>query len=83
MRLTRETSWTGSDAQLAALQRRINEYASFAFDGELTRRYAEAEGKRVKLRLDIERTPDRTTKAFLRRIKAALAEHGIAFEVSL
>ncbi len=81
--LIQRRKWTGREAQLIALQQRVNEYASFALDGELTGRYPEAEGKRVKIRLDIEDAPDRTTKAFLRRIKAALAEHRISFEVSL
>jgi hypothetical protein len=81
--LVQRKKWTASDAQLRGLQKRFNEYAAFALDGELTKRYPEAEGKRVKIRLDIEHAPDRTTKVFLRRITAALAEHGIPLEVSL
>ena len=81
--LIQRRKWTGSDAQLGALQQRLNEYAAFALDGELAKRYPEAKGKRVKIRLDIEHAPDRMTKAFLRRVKAALLAHRIPFEVSL
>ncbi len=81
--LAQRRKWTGTDAQLRRLQRRVNEYASFALDGELTTRYPEAQGRRVKIRLDIAHAPDRITRAFLRRIKSALAEVRIGFDVDL
>ena len=52
LHIVADASWTGSDADLMALQQKINNYVGFALDGELHATYPETNGLGWRIVID-------------------------------
>ena len=73
--------WDGSNERLFQLQEKINNYASFASDGQLSKEYPDLAGKPVRLELRCVGQPDPKTASFLARVREKLEAAGLAFGV--
>lgn len=73
--------WDGSNERLFQLQEKINSYASFASDGQLTESYPELAGKPVRFELRCIGQPDPKTAGFLDMVREKLEAAGFAFRV--
>ncbi len=73
--------WDGSTERLGQLQEKINNYLTFATDGEMLKKYPELTGKPVRLELRCIGAPDETTEQFLTLVRRTLSEQGIVFSV--
>jgi len=79
MRESRE--WNGSDEQLHQIQEKFNAYASFLLDGELAAAHPELIGKRARIELRCDHTPDEHALSLLSLIHDQLAFQEIKMEV--
>jgi hypothetical protein len=74
--------WSGSDAQLDSLQRKIHNYVSFALDGQLVRQYTSADGMPWVVVVDCQTgAPDKATRDLLEGIGAGVERYGGRLEV--
>ena len=74
--------WTGSDAQLSSLQEKIQNYASFALDGQLVRDYPTAAGLPWVVVIDCQTgAPDEATRDLLERLGTGIERDGGRLEV--
>src|SRR2546430_5281965 len=81
--IVEERPWDGSGQRLLELQQRVNDYLSFALDGEMTRLYPDSRGKQVRILLSCMNEPDSITSEFLRRAAALSRENGVDFGVEV
>jgi len=75
--------WDGSGKRLLELQQRVNDYLSFALDGEMLRIYPETRGKRVRILLSCTHEPDARTSEFLRMAADRCRENDVEFGVQV
>ena len=73
--------WDGSSERLFELQEKINNYAAFATDGQLVRKYPDFAGKPVRLELRCVGDPDPETARFLETAKQQLRSAGLSLSV--
>jgi hypothetical protein len=74
--------WTGSDAELAALQAKLNAYLTYVLDGQLAQDYPQSQGHSVRIQIDCSHQPASSTLAFLQATRRQLAdEYGIEVRV--
>ena len=72
-----DSEWSGSDAQLESLQRKIHNYVSFAIDGPMTAAYPETDGLAWQIVIDSQRgLPDERTRAALSQVGQAVTRYG-------
>ena len=75
--VVQEQQWTGSDAQLASLQEKVQNYVSFALDGALVKQFPEVEGRPWRVVIHcLSGEPDARTKASLDVLAPRLPEYG-------
>ena len=74
-------AWDGSDERLQQISEKVENYVSFALYGQMTKLYPESLGKRIRLQLDCESSPDSKTARFLEGIRKRLEEKGFRFVV--
>lgn len=60
------------DDNLRRIQDRLYDYVETALDGHLTRRYPDAAGQPIWIRVDCYDTPDEPIRSFLARIESHL-----------
>lgn len=65
-----------------ALQEKLNNYLSFALDGQLVAIYPEAVGKPIAIRVDLYAAPEEAIMSFLRAFRAATMDYDVSLEVS-
>jgi hypothetical protein len=75
--------WDGSSDRLLRIQTRLNDYLSFALDGDLGRRFPELAGKKVHVRIDCDCVADAVSSAFLDRLRDVAERHGISLSVEV
>src|SRR5438270_275001 len=71
--------WDGSDERLCQLEEKINNYASFALEGQLLEQHPELVGKPVRLELRYASPPDPATSRFLDLAREKLGARGLGF----
>jgi hypothetical protein len=81
--MTETRPWDGSADRVLELQKKINNYLSFALDGQMARQHPGSVGKPVRLQLDCEVPPDRETEHFIELVREKLRPEGIRFVVNL
>jgi hypothetical protein len=81
--IVEERPWDGLGKRLLELQKRINEYLSFALDGEMMRRYPETKGKQIRILLSTTQPPDPKTSEFLQMVAKFAKENGLDFGVQV
>jgi hypothetical protein len=75
--------WDGSPERLLQLQEKVNNYLSFALDGQMVKLYPESTGKSVRLQLDCNRLPDQDTLRFIEQLREHIKPLGIPFVVNV
>ena len=75
--------WNGGDAQLLQLQNKLNAYASFILDGEMTESFPQFRGAPVEIHLRTRFKPDPVSSRHLAQARAQLAIEKIALEIFL
>lgn len=75
--------WGESPDQMLQLQAKINTYLTFALDGEMTRKFPESRGKRLRLQLDCVNEPDAAGWRFIELVREKLRNDDIEFVVNL
>ncbi len=75
--------WDGASDRLLRIQTKLNDYLSFALDGELGRHFPELAGKKVHVRIDCDHVPDSDSSAFLNRLGGAAEQHGVSPSVEV
>jgi len=78
---TRE--WTGGEAQLFQLQEKLNAYASFILDGEMTESFPQYADRPVEIQLRAKHEPDDVALRLLASAREQLALQQIRLEVIL
>ena len=74
--------WDASEERLAELRKKINAYATYACQGQLTTDFPDLTGKPVFFQLwCIQHRPDPNLMEFLDRANAQLAEHALRISV--
>lgn len=76
---TRE--WSGSDEQLFQLQEKLNAYASFILDGEMTSSFPQYADRAVEIQLRTRHEPDPVALRLLAQAREQLALQEIRLEV--
>src|SRR5690242_18738128 len=77
-----DRQWDGSEARLAELRKKINNYAVYARQGQLVTDFPNLAGKPVFLQLwCIQHRPDENLMQFLDRVNAQLAQHSLQIRV--
>ncbi len=75
--IVQDQQWTGSDAQLASLQDKVQTYVSFALDGGLAQQFPDAEGRPWRIMLKcLTGEPDARTSETLAVLASRLPEYG-------
>lgn len=88
---TKDSTWTLvlveeralTDEDAIALQKKLNNYLSFGLDGGLVKKYPDASGKSVRIRVDLYATPSAFVVEFLCHFRAAAALSGVEVVCSL
>jgi hypothetical protein len=75
--------WDGSEERREELQDKINNYLSFALDGQMSKLYPASRGKPLRLQLDCASPLDPTTAEFIDQVSEQLRSEGIRFLVNL
>ena len=78
---TRE--WTGGEAQLFQLQEKLNAYASFILDGEMTESFPQYADRPVEIQLRTTHEPDGEALRLLASAREQLSLQQIRLEVIL
>ena len=78
---TRE--WTGGEPQLFQLQEKLNAYASFILDGEMTESFPQYADRPVEIQLRTKHEPDGVALRLLASAREQLALQQIRLEVIL
>jgi len=74
--------WDGSEQRISELRKKINNYATFARQGQLATDYPDLAGKPVSFQLwCIQHRPDTNLMGFLDRANAQLAQHALRISV--
>jgi hypothetical protein len=81
--IVEEALWDGSPEQILKLQQKLNNYLSFALDGQMQRLYPSSAGKRVVVQLDCYERPDQQTLAFLDIARKRMLEQGVGFYINI
>lgn len=81
--MTEERQWDGSADRVLQLQQKINNYLSFALDGQMAREYPESAGKPVRLQLDCIAEPDADSARSIELVSERLKLDGIDLVVNL
>lgn len=80
--MVEDRRWGAEEEQEAQLREKLNTYAGFVLDGDLTAQYSETAGAQVKIRLDCVEAPSGHFAHITSHAAAQLAAHGIRFEVN-
>ena len=75
--------WTGGEPQLFQLQDKLNAYASFILDGEMTESFPQYTDKPVEIQLRTKHEPDEVALRLLAVAREQLALQQIVLEVIL
>jgi hypothetical protein len=75
--------WTGGETQLFQLQEKLNAYASFILDGEMTDSFPQHADKPVEIQLRTKHEPDELALRLLASAREQLALQQIRLEVIL
>lgn len=75
--------WTGGEAQLFQLQEKLNAYASFILDGEMTDSFPQYADHPVEIQLRSKHEPNEDALRFLTSAREQLALQQIHLEVIL
>ena len=81
--MTEQRQWDGSPDRVLQLQEKVNNYLSFALDGQMARQYPESAGKLIRLQLDCLAEPDADSARFLELVREKLKPDGIRLVVNL
>ena len=73
----------GHSGQSAKLLAKVNRYVEFVQAGHMIRRFPDAEGKGVRIRLDVSAPPTGDGARILHRLRDALETVGVGFEVGV
>jgi hypothetical protein len=76
LHMVQSSKWTGSRAQLLRLQDKLNNYASFALDGQLAKMYPSAAGLPWRIVLQCQTEPHPDVTDFIRRAKPLVEKDG-------
>ncbi len=71
------------DREIQALQEKINNYLTFALDGQLTSEYPSMAGKQVKIYMQLSCDPTTLQQDFYTNVTAVCNKEGIGFEVEI
>lgn len=75
--IVQDQQWTGSDAQLASLQEKVQTYVSFAIDGGLAQQFPEVAGRPWRIVVNcLSGEPDERTNGSLEVLASRLPEYG-------
>lgn len=75
--------WSGSEEQLFQLQEKLNAYASFILDGEMTESFPQFSDKPVEIQLRTRHQPDPVALRLLAQAREQLALQQIQLETIL
>ncbi len=75
--------WTGDEEQLFQLQEKLNAYASFILDGEMTESFPQFSDKPVEIQLRTVNEPSELALRLLAQAREQLALQGIHLETIL
>jgi len=78
-----ERKWDGSADRVLQLQAKVNNYLSFALDGQMARQYPDSVGKPLRLQLDCVAEPDANSAQFIELVREKLKTEGIRLIVNL
>ena len=81
--MTEEREWDGSPDRVLQLQEKVNNYLSFALDGQMARQYPESVGKPIRLQLDCVAEPDAASARLIELVREKLRSEGIRLIVNL
>lgn len=81
--MTENREWDGSADRVLELQEKLNNYLSFALDGQMARQYPESVGKPLRLQLDCLSIPDPETSRLIEMVREKLRADGIRLVVNL
>ena len=81
--MVEDRSWGADSAQPMQLREKINSYAGFILDGELSHRYPETVGQPVHIQLDCIQEPSGPILAIVHHAQAQLARHDIDLRVNV
>lgn len=81
--MTESRPWDGSADRVLELQEKVNNYLSFAFDGQMERQYPGSVGKPIRLQLDCVAPPDDATERFIGLVREKLRSQAIRFVVNV
>ena len=81
--IVRDSPWTGTDDEIAALQGKIHSYVGYALDGQMHRDYPETVGApwQVVVR-STAGSPDLRTAALLAQVGPAIENYGGTLELT-
>jgi hypothetical protein len=75
--------WDGSDERLQQISKKVENYLSFAVNGQMTTLYPESLGRRIRIQLDCDHPPDPISWRFLEMLRRLLDDEGIRFVVDV
>lgn len=73
--------WEGDEQQLFQLQEKLNAYASFILDGEMSETFPDSAGQRIEIQLRTVHEPDEKAWGLIARAREQLLLQQIGFEV--
>jgi len=79
--MVEDRPWDGAKERILQLQTKLNNYLSYALDGQLAKDYPDLSGKPVRIELHTDAEPDATTLGFLNQALPMLEGEGIKFRV--
>ena len=65
------------------LQEKINNYLSFALDGQLIDEYPDMAGKKVQIKLELQYRPEGVAAEFIEKVAPHIEAEGIGFHVQV
>lgn len=75
--IVQDRAWTGSEAQLASLQAKVQAYVSFALDGGLAQQFPEAAGRPWRIFVHCQTgLPDPNTQSLFDLLGTRLPDYG-------
>lgn len=79
--IVQDHPWTGSDAQVASLQQKVQTYVSFALDGQLASQFPETQTRPWRIVVtSTEGRPDPRTRFILEALAEKLPQYGGSLE---
>jgi len=72
-----------TDELTLKLQEKINNYLTYALDGQLDKEYPDLRNMKLRIQIDLQHKPEGVAAEFLEKVKPHIEEEGIEFSIQV